>query len=191
MAARSVYSSSVSSLPPPSPKSPPEYPDLYGKRREIANIQTLEREIGFLEDELKSLQSLQPVSICCKEINDFVTANSDPLTSTCRVKQQRCRIWKWLCGFPCFNLSWLCCCSCTECSVYLEMPRCCGCKPFAANANAAVTALFQNVHRRGLLHARYCFRNKWLHNRCTIDSAISILRPFAYWLGRYSTLIRL
>lgn len=49
MAARSVYSSSVSSLPPPSPKSPPEYPDLYGKRREIANIQTLEREIGFLE----------------------------------------------------------------------------------------------------------------------------------------------
>lgn len=49
MAARSVYSSSVPSLPPPSPKSPPEYSDLYGKRREIAKIQMLEREIGFLE----------------------------------------------------------------------------------------------------------------------------------------------
>lgn len=39
----------VSALPPPRPKSPPEYPDLYGKRRELAKIQMLEREIGFLE----------------------------------------------------------------------------------------------------------------------------------------------
>lgn len=37
------------SLPPPRPKSPPEYPDLYGKRREAARVQMLEREIGFLE----------------------------------------------------------------------------------------------------------------------------------------------
>ncbi|KAL3586128.1 hypothetical protein D5086_012995 [Populus alba] len=42
-------SSSVPSLPPPCPKSPPEYPDLYGKRREMAKVQMLEREIGFLE----------------------------------------------------------------------------------------------------------------------------------------------
>ncbi|KAG7023705.1 Guanine nucleotide-binding protein subunit gamma 3, partial [Cucurbita argyrosperma subsp. argyrosperma] len=141
MAARSVYSSSVSSLPTPSPKSPPDYPDLYGKRREIARIQKLEGEIGFLEDELKSIQSLQPVSISCKEISDFVTANSDPLMPT---------------GLPCFNLSWLCCCSCTGCSVYLEMSRSSDCKPCkfpssAANANAtanaAVSALFQNVPR--------------------------------------------
>lgn len=129
MAARSVYSSSVPSLPPPSPKSPPEYSDLYGKRREIAKIQMLEREIGFLEDELKSIQSLQPVSICCKEISDFIMANSDPLTPTCRAKHQRCRIWKWLCGFPCFNLSWLCCCSCTGCSVDVDIPRCFDSKP--------------------------------------------------------------
>ncbi|XP_022933212.1 guanine nucleotide-binding protein subunit gamma 3-like [Cucurbita moschata] len=129
MAARSVYSSSVPSLPPPCPKSPPEYPDLYGKRREIAKIHMLEREIGILEDELKSVESLQPVSICCKEISDFVTVNSDPLTPTCRTKHKRCRFWKWLCGFPCFNLSWLCCCSCTGCSVSLEVPRCCVCKP--------------------------------------------------------------
>ncbi|XP_023516161.1 guanine nucleotide-binding protein subunit gamma 3-like isoform X1 [Cucurbita pepo subsp. pepo] len=129
MAARSVYSSSVSSLPPPSPKSPPDYPDLYGKRREIAKIQKLEGEIGFLEDELKSIQSLQPVSISCKEISDFVTANSDPLMPTYRTKHRRYRIWKWLCGLPCSNLSWLCCCSCTGCSVYLEMSRSSHCKP--------------------------------------------------------------
>ncbi|KAG6590041.1 Guanine nucleotide-binding protein subunit gamma 3, partial [Cucurbita argyrosperma subsp. sororia] len=165
MAARSVYSSSVSSLPTPSPKSPPDYPDLYGKRREIARIQKLEGEIGFLEDELKSIQSLQPVSISCKEISDFVTANSDPLMPTYRTKHRRYRIWKWLCGLPCFNLSWLCCCSCTGCSVYLEMSRSSDCKPCkfpsclsccsmpksAANANAtanaAVSALFQNVPR--------------------------------------------
>lgn len=38
-----------SALPPPRPKSPPEYPDLYGKRREAARVQMLEREIGYLE----------------------------------------------------------------------------------------------------------------------------------------------
>jgi hypothetical protein len=39
----------VLSLSLPSPKAPPEYPDLYGKRREMAKIQMLEREISFLE----------------------------------------------------------------------------------------------------------------------------------------------
>lgn len=43
-------SSKVLSLPIPSPKvSPIFYPDLYGKRREMARIQMLEREISFLE----------------------------------------------------------------------------------------------------------------------------------------------
>lgn len=41
--------STVPSLPPPLPKSPPPYPDLYGKRRELARVQMLEREIGFLQ----------------------------------------------------------------------------------------------------------------------------------------------
>jgi hypothetical protein len=45
---------SVPSLPSPCPKSPREYPDLYGKRREMAKVQMLEREIGFLEVGLKS-----------------------------------------------------------------------------------------------------------------------------------------
>lgn len=48
-ASKSGCSSSVPSLPPPRPKSPPKYPDLYGKRREMAKVQMLEREIGFLE----------------------------------------------------------------------------------------------------------------------------------------------
>lgn len=40
---------SMPSVPPPRPKSPPQYPDLYGKRRELAKVHMLEREIGLLE----------------------------------------------------------------------------------------------------------------------------------------------
>ncbi|KAL0410410.1 UNVERIFIED_CONTAM: Guanine nucleotide-binding protein subunit gamma 3 [Sesamum latifolium] len=58
---------SAPSLPLPRPKSPPEYADLYGKRREMAKVQVLEREIGFLEEELKSVEGLQPASRPCKE----------------------------------------------------------------------------------------------------------------------------
>ncbi|KAL2458910.1 Guanine nucleotide-binding protein subunit gamma 3 [Forsythia ovata] len=55
----SVGTGSVPPLPPPRPKSPPKYPDLYGKRRELAKVQILEREIGFLEPSfsLKTLAS--------------------------------------------------------------------------------------------------------------------------------------
>ncbi|KAB5552492.1 hypothetical protein DKX38_009803 [Salix brachista] len=91
-------SSSVPSLPPPCPKSPPEYPDLYGKRREMLKVQMLEREIGFLEEELKSVQGLQSASRCCKEVADFVVANPDPLIPTSRKKRRSCLFWKWLCG---------------------------------------------------------------------------------------------
>ncbi|XP_073262356.1 guanine nucleotide-binding protein subunit gamma 3 isoform X2 [Populus alba] len=86
---------SVPSLPSPCPKSPREYPDLYGKRREMARVQMLEREIGFLEEELKSIQGLQPASTSCKEVTDFVMANSDPLMPT-RKKRRSSRFWKWL-----------------------------------------------------------------------------------------------
>ncbi|RXI06181.1 hypothetical protein DVH24_018223 [Malus domestica] len=96
MAAPSGSSASVPSLPPPRPKSPPQYPDLYGKRRETARVQMLEREIGFLEEELKSVERLQPASRCCKEVVDFVVANPDPLIPTNRKKRRSCRFWKWL-----------------------------------------------------------------------------------------------
>ncbi|KAI3410785.1 G protein gamma domain-containing protein [Psidium guajava] len=125
MAARPGCSSSVPSLPPPCPKSPPEYPDLYGKRREAAKVQMLEREIGFLEEELKSLDGLQPASRCCKEVTDFVVANSEPLIY--QRGNKSCRFWKWLCGMSCFSLSWVCCCCYPACPVHLELPCSCNC----------------------------------------------------------------
>ncbi|CAE6112653.1 unnamed protein product [Arabidopsis arenosa] len=88
-----VSSSSLapSSLPPPRPKSPPEYPDLYGKRREAAR------------GEIKFIEGVQPASRCCKEVSDFVVANSDPLIPAQRKSRRSCRFWKWLCG-PCLSL---------------------------------------------------------------------------------------
>ncbi|PPD97419.1 hypothetical protein GOBAR_DD05569 [Gossypium barbadense] len=78
MAARSGGSSFVQPLHPPSPKSPPKYPDLYGKRRERAKVQMLEREISFLEEELKSIEGFQPASRYCKEYAQFaITLNVD------------------------------------------------------------------------------------------------------------------
>ncbi|KAK4760796.1 hypothetical protein SAY87_005689 [Trapa incisa] len=63
-----------------SPKSPPSGSlDLYGKRRQMARVQLLEREIASLQDELKSVEGVQAASVCCKELDDFVRANSDPL----------------------------------------------------------------------------------------------------------------
>ncbi|RAL51151.1 hypothetical protein DM860_005507 [Cuscuta australis] len=72
----------VPTLPPPQPKSPPRYPDLYGKRRELARVQMLEREIGLLQEELKFVDRLQPASSSCKEVTDFVLAHPDPLLPT-------------------------------------------------------------------------------------------------------------
>ncbi|TYI71816.1 hypothetical protein E1A91_D07G016100v1 [Gossypium mustelinum] len=115
------------SLPPPCPKSPPEYPDLYGKRRETAKVQMLEREISFLEVELKSVEGLQHASSCCKEVTDFVTTNSDPLIPTNRKNRKSCRLWKWLCGIPCFNLSMICCCCYSKCSCHLTCRPCYSC----------------------------------------------------------------
>ncbi|KAK1417434.1 hypothetical protein QVD17_26561 [Tagetes erecta] len=62
--------------PAPRPKSPPE---LYGKRRELAKVVMLEREIGFLEEELKSIETLQPASSCIKEVADYVGTIPEPL----------------------------------------------------------------------------------------------------------------
>ncbi|RYR77270.1 hypothetical protein Ahy_A01g001722 isoform A [Arachis hypogaea] len=96
--ATAASSSSLPSLPPPSPKSPP---DLYGKRRDTARLHMLDREITFLEVELKNVEALQPASACCKEVADFVVANSDPLLPSSKKNRRSCRFWKWLCGLPC------------------------------------------------------------------------------------------
>lgn len=75
--------STVPSLPPPLPKSPPPYPDLYGKRRELARVQMLEREIGFLEVLYflySTLVCLQ-ISICSRKSRNEPESNPEPVMS--------------------------------------------------------------------------------------------------------------
>ncbi|KAI7728926.1 hypothetical protein M8C21_027288, partial [Ambrosia artemisiifolia] len=60
----------------PRPKSPPE---LYGKRRESAKVDMLEREIAYLQEELKSIENLRPASSCIKEVADYVVTTPEPL----------------------------------------------------------------------------------------------------------------
>ncbi|KAK9715648.1 hypothetical protein RND81_06G179400 [Saponaria officinalis] len=115
-------SATVHSLPPPRPKSPP---DLYGRRKEIARLQLLERERGHLEEELKFVEGLQPASRSCKEIVDYVSANSDPIIPINKKIRKSCRLRKWLCGSSCANRSWCCCC--TGCSIKIKVPDCCCC----------------------------------------------------------------
>ncbi|KAL2625165.1 hypothetical protein AAZX31_07G038700 [Glycine max] len=65
------------------PKSPlPGLVDFHGKRKQMVKIQVLEREIGLLQEELKSLEGLNPASRCCKELDAFVDSVSDPFTPT-------------------------------------------------------------------------------------------------------------
>ncbi|CAM8887128.1 unnamed protein product [Rhodiola kirilowii] len=113
----------------PTPKSPPKYPDLYGKRREAARLQMLDREILLLQEDLKFVEALQPASVHCKEVVDFVLVTADPLTPTNKKKDHSSVSgWKWLCKLPpCFNLSWLCC---YHCSLCFQVPKSCrSCKP--------------------------------------------------------------
>uniref|UniRef100_A0A7N0V1F9 Uncharacterized protein n=1 Tax=Kalanchoe fedtschenkoi TaxID=63787 RepID=A0A7N0V1F9_KALFE len=113
-----VTARAPSSLPPPTPKSPPKYPDLYGKRREAARLQTLNREIGLLQEDLKFVDGLHPASMYCKEVVDFVVSAADPLTPSDKKDHKSHRIWNWLC----FHKS-----SCrTDCS-YFVCPSCSHC----------------------------------------------------------------
>ncbi|CAI9765982.1 unnamed protein product [Fraxinus pennsylvanica] len=141
---------------PPRPKSPPAYPDLYGKRRELAKVQILEREISFLEEELKSVEGLRPASQSCKEIADFVTGNSDPFIPTTKKIRRSCRFWKWLSGTSCFNIPWFCCCpKCPR----PHMPHCCDCNLFVDSVAAfpsAVQCPSATVRHVSILNAVTC-----------------------------------
>lgn len=117
---------SVSSLPIPQPRSPPKYPDLYGTHRKEAELQRMNREIGFLQEELLSVEGMQSASRCCKEVDDFVGLNPDPLIPLNQKPHRSFRIWKWLRAMSCFSLSWICCCS-SGCSLHLKRSRCCSC----------------------------------------------------------------
>ncbi|KAG0499672.1 hypothetical protein HPP92_004363 [Vanilla planifolia] len=121
----------------PSPKSPPKYPDLCGRRRLQLEVQILNREIGFLEEELQALEGLQPVSGCCKEVEEFLGSNPDPLVPINEKQQSSCRFWKWLRSafrYPFVLLSCssrilkkaLCCCCCC-CSCCCSPPDHCSC----------------------------------------------------------------
>ncbi|THU57661.1 hypothetical protein C4D60_Mb03t05870 [Musa balbisiana] len=80
----------------PSPKSPPKYPDLCGRRRLQLELQILNREVGFIEEELQSLEGIQPVSRCCKEVNDFVGTKPDPLIPINKRRHKSCCLWRWI-----------------------------------------------------------------------------------------------
>ncbi|XP_050231349.1 guanine nucleotide-binding protein subunit gamma 3-like isoform X1 [Mercurialis annua] len=106
------------------PKSPPGGLDLFGKRRQLVKVQILEREIGLLQEELKSVEGLQPASRSCKELNDFVGAKPDPLVSIGNEEAHKSHLcWKKLCG------PWICCFS--SCQHNLKTPKCCTCCPMS------------------------------------------------------------
>ncbi|KAG6516307.1 hypothetical protein ZIOFF_026766 [Zingiber officinale] len=51
----------------PHPRSPPRMPDLCGRHCLQAQLLLLTREIAFLEEEIQSIEGIQPASVCCKE----------------------------------------------------------------------------------------------------------------------------
>ncbi|XP_068663170.1 guanine nucleotide-binding protein subunit gamma 4-like isoform X1 [Aristolochia californica] len=121
MANSSPRYAAPSPLSIPAPRSPPKYPDLCGRHRKQAELQVLNREIGFLEEDLQFLDTLHPASKCCKEIDEFVGKNQDPLIPLNLKVHRSARIWKWLCSKTCWNFSWLCCCNgCSLC----QRPKC-------------------------------------------------------------------
>ncbi|XP_064964153.1 guanine nucleotide-binding protein subunit gamma 4-like isoform X1 [Musa acuminata AAA Group] len=136
----------------PRPKSPPKYPDVCGRRRLQLELHILNREIGFIEEELQSLEGIQPVSRCCKEVNEFVEMKPDPLMPINKRRHKSCCLWRWLRSKLCLDFSWICClswyilglersncscpqncsccdygCPCSECCEGLTSRPCCCC----------------------------------------------------------------
>ncbi|XP_024316760.1 guanine nucleotide-binding protein subunit gamma 3 isoform X4 [Brachypodium distachyon] len=62
----------------PRPKSPPASPDPCGRHHLQLAVDTLHREIGFLEGEISSVEGVHAASKCCKEVDEFVGKNADP-----------------------------------------------------------------------------------------------------------------
>ncbi|XP_061368559.1 guanine nucleotide-binding protein subunit gamma 3-like [Gastrolobium bilobum] len=164
-----------------SPKTPPGFPDLYGKRRDMARVHMLEREISFLEEELKSSEGLQPASRCCKEIADFVMANSDPVLPTSKKNRRSCSFWKWLCGMPCFNLSWIFCWCCDGCSEHLKWPSCCcHCKPCCNWISSCLPSINCSLPKWGCCSGQksHCCKDKCGCKNCCIVPSCNFGWPF-------------
>ncbi|XP_057450883.1 guanine nucleotide-binding protein subunit gamma 3-like isoform X2 [Lotus japonicus] len=104
-----------------SPKSPlPGFVDFHGKRKQMVKIQVLEREIGVLQEELKSLEGLHPASRCCKELDAFVGSISDPFTPIKESDTESHHFRKQICSVP-----WICCSS--SCLLQKKMAKLCCC----------------------------------------------------------------
>ncbi|KAL6661604.1 hypothetical protein ACP70R_000988 [Stipagrostis hirtigluma subsp. patula] len=80
----------------PRPRSPPRYPDLCGRRRLQLEVHILNRELGFLQQEIQGLERIQPVSRCCKDVNEFVSAKTDPLIPINKRKHGSCSLYWWI-----------------------------------------------------------------------------------------------
>ncbi|PAN35684.1 hypothetical protein PAHAL_6G226500 [Panicum hallii] len=137
----------------PRPRSPPRYPDLCGRRRLQLEVQILNREVGFLEQEIQGLERIQPVSRCCKDVTEFVGEKADPMIPVSKRKHGSCSLYPWIRSklHTCFSC--LCCClpklnapgcfgrsccagrdtvCCTPSCSCPKAPSCCGacsCKP--------------------------------------------------------------
>ncbi|KAK9054760.1 hypothetical protein SSX86_025839 [Deinandra increscens subsp. villosa] len=126
MGGTSNDSSASSSMSPPLTVSSPStlvYLDLYGKRRQLAKLQVLHREIGLLQDEINSLAELELASRCCKELEDYVEATPDPLIAINQIRG-RSRKNRWR------KIGWMlrCCCCCSKevrCSFCPRAKDCC------------------------------------------------------------------
>ncbi|XP_075663612.1 uncharacterized protein LOC142633281 [Castanea sativa] len=102
--------------------------DLYGKRRLVLKVHALEREIGLLEEELKSLDGMQPASICCQELDTFIVAKPDPFIAKNQDIQKPHHFWKRIWAKCCLKLPWVCCFS--GCQIRLKLPNLCvSCRP--------------------------------------------------------------
>ncbi|KAJ0987538.1 hypothetical protein J5N97_005894 [Dioscorea zingiberensis] len=76
-------------------------------------LQIMSREIGFLQEELKSLEGVQVQSAsgCCKEVDEYVGMNPDPIVPVNGKRRGSCGVLRWLSAKLCFNFSCFCCSS--------------------------------------------------------------------------------
>ncbi|CAN6284407.1 unnamed protein product [Urochloa humidicola] len=98
----------------PRPKSPPASPDPCGRHRLQLAVDALNREIGFLEGEISSIEGVHTASRCCKEVDEFVGRNPDPFITIQPEKRSSEQSQQFLKKFrakSCLSyLSWICCC---------------------------------------------------------------------------------
>ncbi|XP_051214704.1 guanine nucleotide-binding protein subunit gamma 3-like isoform X1 [Lolium perenne] len=112
----------------PRPKSPPSSPDPCGRHRLQLAVDTLHREIGFLEGEINSIEGVHAASKCCKEVDEFVGKNADPFITISSKNGNTDRshhLPKKFRARTCLSyLSWICCCG--GCStIQIKGPSCC------------------------------------------------------------------